>query len=155
MRKLLFIAILLLAGCKKDPPYSNLNSMFDVSLNGTAYQELSLTGNYSPTTHLVNIQTVLWQTNNTNMSIVFSDTLVIGKTYTFNDDIGLTCAYDPGHSYTGGFGTGHGTFTLTKWDEVAKDLYGTFSGVMPGATAGDSVVVTGGTFRIMGYVLEN
>ena len=155
MRKsslVLIILGILSAGCKKDPPFSDADSAFSVTLNGVYYQELSLSGSYSPSTHQITVTTLLWQTNNTNMAFDLPDTLVINKPYSFYNDLTITCAYDPGFTFAGGFGTGHGTFTLTNWDKVARNVYGTFSGVLVGA-GGDSAVVAGGTFRVMGYTL--
>lgn len=156
MRKLSSITLILcgvlFAGCKKDPPFSNADSAFSVTLNGVYYQELSLSGSYSPSTHLITLTTLLWQTNNTNMSFDIPDTLVIGKPYTFNDDLTIDCTYNPGFSFAGGFGAGHGTFTLTSWDKVARNFYGTFNGDLVGP-GGDSATLSGGTFRVMGYTL--
>ena len=143
--------IMLNTGCYKsnyNSPY--VNFYMNLTVDSQALQTFSQNVIYDDRTQVVTLAAPV--DNNINVQLQWNSSV---QAISFNS--GLSISYTD--SWTVGTGTGnwigdsthgHGTLTISLFDKVGKVVGGTFSGVLlgTGTNAGDSLVITNGTFNL-------
>jgi hypothetical protein len=143
--------IMLNTHCYKSNNNSPLvNFYMTLTVDSEALKTFSQQATYDDRTLVVTIYGPV--DNNISVQLQWNSNLV-----TSNFQSGLSISYTD--NWTVGTGTGswigdaahgHGTLTINLFDKVSKVVGGTFSGVLlgTGTNAGDSLVITKGTFNL-------
>jgi hypothetical protein len=139
-------------GCKKSNSSSGASGVMTATISGTSFAA-------SSTTSQAIYSSAYRQFDIIGVQIKSGDTTAIELTWNAAAKVNFPIASDTSTletsyfdsktqaSFDGGDLPGHSIITVTSWDSTNLKVAGTWSGVMYGITATDSIIVTNGTFN--------
>jgi hypothetical protein len=144
-------ALLSTTSCKKSSSGSSAGMTATLSGTGSGFVAKSTVGAYSQSSGYIAVAGIMPKTaDSVILEVDISDTAKLNTpmpTAQWQSEGIYYYAVEAFTDYEAWYGSGHGSITVTSWDQTNHKIAGTFTATMLNQAGSDSIVVTNGTFN--------